>query len=374
MPSTELEFVRLDVRELRIPFTTTFRHAAAERSETSSVWVKVETSDGWVGYGEGCPRPYVTGETIESAHAFVAEIRQAVLSSVLDAPTLRRWVIEHATLIDHNPAAWCAIELAMLDAIGRRSRASVEELLGLPPVTGTHSYTAVLGDADPGSFRALAQRYLQWGFLDFKVKLSGDVPRDRAKLAALWEGASGPVRIRADANNVWTSAADAITSLRALDVPLFAVEEPLPAGRFAELSAVSDAVGVPIVLDESLLRRDQIDRLDGPAGRWLINVRVSKMGGLLRSLDVVREAGARGIGVIVGAQVGETSLLTRAGLTIGQAAGPDLVAREGAFGTHLLTRDVVDPPLMFARGGALDAAAFGWLQSPGLGANVTPLP
>ena len=96
------------------------------------------------------------------------------------------------------------------------------------------------------------------------------------------------------------------------------------------------------------------------------------MGGLLRSLDVVAEARRRGIGVIVGAQVGETSLLTRAGLTVAHAAARGLVAQEGAFGTHLLESDVCDPPLMFGPRGLIEIASFGWLAAPGLSGIAGP--
>jgi L-alanine-DL-glutamate epimerase-like enolase superfamily enzyme len=97
---------------------------------------------------------------------------------------------------------------------------------------------------------------------------------------------------------------------------------------------------------------------------------VSKMGGLIRAIELIDEARARGIGVIVGAQVGETSLLTRAALTAARAAGDLLVAQEGAFGTFLLERDVCDPPLMFGAGGVIDAAAHPMLTAPGLGTFV----
>jgi hypothetical protein len=71
--------------------------------------------------------------------------------------------------------------------------------------------------------------------------------------------------------------------------------------------------------------------------------------------------------VIVGAQVGETSLLTRAALTVAHAAADVLVAQEGAFGTFLLERDVCDPPLMFGAGGVLDVSVHPMLTMPGLG-------
>ena len=78
----------------------------------------------------------------------------------------------------------------------------------------------------------------------------------------------------------------------------------------------------------------------------------------------------RNLGIIIGAHVGETSVLTRASLTLARAAGTALVAQEGAFGTHLLTRDVADPPLMFGAGGVIDVAQLGLAQRPGLGLNI----
>ncbi len=44
-----------------------------------------------------------------------------------------------------------------------------------------------------------------------------------------------------------------------------------------------------IILDESLLRADQLERFCDSTDRWIANVRVSKMGGLLRSLELARE-------------------------------------------------------------------------------------
>jgi hypothetical protein len=81
-------------------------------------------------------------------------------------------------------------------------------------------------------------------------------------------------------------------------------------------------------------------------------------------------ARAAGIDVVVGAQVGETSILTSAGLTAAHAAGDLLVAQQGAFGTHLLARDVCDPPLIFGAGGVLDAAVPPSLKRPAFGFAV----
>ena len=130
---------------------------------------------------------------------------------------------------------------------------------------------------------------------------------------------------------------------------------------------VGAACGTRIILDESLTRREQLGDLD-ELGSWLLNLRVSKLGGLQRALEVAADAAERGLAVIVGAQVGETSLLTRAGLTVMNAAHSNLTAAEGAFGTRLLRRDLTSECLMFGHAGALDARALA--DRPGLGLQI----
>jgi L-alanine-DL-glutamate epimerase-like enolase superfamily enzyme len=367
MPSTDIRIARLELGELRIPFKVSFRHASAERAETSTVWVDAVTPDQRVGCGEGCPRPYVTGETIETARAFLDTHAESIRADVTSLASLVGWIASHSAAIDSNPAAWCAVELAVLHLLGLRAGTTVERLLGRPAPEGVFQYTAVLGDAEPASFHQLARRYREHGFRDFKIKLSGDVARDRAKLEIVRGWTADGLRVRADANNVWATADEAIEALAAIGFPWFAVEEPLARDDCTGLARIADALGTRVIVDESLLRRDQLARLVPPASRWLVNVRVSKMGGLLRSLDLVDDARHRGIGLIVGAQVGETSLLTRAGLAVARAAGDALVAQEGAFGTHLLSRDVCSPPLMFGPDGRLRSDEFPWLASPGWG-------
>ena len=273
----------------------------------------------------------------------------------------------HAAELDANPAAWCAIELALLDVMAKDVGQPIEAFLGLPPLRGRFRYTAVLGDAERQVFQATADQYRGYGFTDLKVKLSGNADRDREHLDVVRRWGSQATRVRVDANNLWARADEAIAFLRALNCQFFAIEEPVSANQYGELLQIADALDCRIVLDESFVRLAQLAPLQANPDRWLINVRVSKMGGLLRSLDIVQAARRAGIGLIVGAQVGETSLLTRAALTVAHAAGPALVAQEGAFGTLLLERDVCDPPLMFGPAGVLDVARFSDLTGAGLG-------
>ena len=350
---------------LRIPFAAAFKHAAAERDATQTLWVEARARDGTLGIGEGCPREYVTGESLETAQNFVGTNLPDWLATICDLDALADWTARHRGDIDANPAAWTAIELALLDLLGKEAARPVESLLGLPALAGCFRYTAVLGDAAPARFDAQFRRYVQAGFRDFKLKLSGDRMRDRTKVSSLVSAGVSPRAVRADANNLWSDPEEAVGYVAALGFPFHALEEPLRAGDWDGMRRVGSALGARIILDESLARVAQLDRLGDAADRWIVNLRVSKMGGLLRSLEFAAEARRRDLQVVVGAHVGETSLLTRAALTIAHSARNILLAQEGAFGTYLLARDIVDPPLMFGAGGVLDTTSLSQIEIGG---------
>ena len=359
--------MRLELYRLDIPFTTAFKHSSAVRTATQSVWVEAR-SDEVVGVGEGCPREYVTGESLASAQAFFDDHRSAICHDVGSVDALAAWAGDHAAIIDANPAAWCAVELAMLELFARRDDVPVERVVDAAPATGNFRYSAVVGDGGPDMFRATVARYRKMGFVDFKLKLSGDPVRDRDKIDTLRAQRDiESLSIRVDANNLWDDAETAVRHLAGLECSFVGIEEPLPANALDGMRTVSERTGAPIILDESFLRADQLAALAGDPERWIINVRVSKMGGLLRSLAIVRDARDAGISIVVGAQVGETSVLTRAGLIVARAAGGALLAQEGAFGTHLLEADVAIPPLMFGPAGILNADAHALSTKAGWG-------
>ena len=361
---------RLDVYRFPAPFKVVFRHASASRSEASNIIVAARGPDGVTGYGEGCPREYVTGETTASAAAFVHKHRASIAAAVSEIAELREWTRAHRAEIDANPAAFCAVEIAVLDLLGKVQGCPVEDILGVPRLAGAFRYTAVLGDSEPPVFGRQAAQYREMGVRDFKVKVSGDADRDRRKLALLAATGRGPPpRIRLDANNLWAAAPEAIRYLKALDANVFAIEEPLTPGYFAGCATISAECGASIVLDESLTRIGQLRALDAPTP-WIVNLRVSKMGGLLRSLALAQEASGRGIGLIVGAQVGETSILTRAALTVMNTHRESLLASEGAFGTLLLKRDLTHPSLRFSHAGELHAESDLDSARPGLGLRI----
>ncbi len=233
----------------------------------------------------------------------------------------------------------------------------------------------VLGDMSPVKFEAQLAHYLKAGFRDFKIKLASETTRNLEKIRALKDAGVASQAVRADANNLWQDTDSAIRDLAALDYRFIAIEEPLRVGDYNGMHRIATTLDTRIILDESLLRSDQLHQLKALGDRWIVNVRVSKMGGLVRAIQIIDTARRHQIPVIVGAHVGETSVLTRAALPVAMRAQYSLFAQEGAFGTHLLARDVVDRPVMFGQNGILDVKDQEFGTLPGFGLPVRhPLP
>lgn len=363
----------LRFHRLSIPFKVAFKHSSAFRNTTESIWVEADGDNGLTGNGESCPRFYVTGETLETARQYFGSIKDLLVAEMHGIDDLDRWVAVEKDVIDKNPAAWCAVELALLDLFAKTAHTSVEEMLGLPAVRGTFRYSAVLGDSGIDVYQAQLDKYLALGFKDYKIKVSGDIDKDKEKLACLEKAGDHSFRVRLDANNLWQKPLEAIEYIRSLGYPVWAIEEPLTVGDFKGLTKIANRLKVKIILDESFLNIAHFAFLEENPDLWIINLRISKMGGLIRSKNIVDTAARAGIGLIIGAHVGETSLLTRAALSIAQFVKSSLMAQEGAFGTHLLGHDIVDSSLMFGKGGELDTEILELPGLPGFGLSLTSI-
>ena len=57
----------LTISHVRIPLKRAIKHASHTRTYTDSLLACCQLSNGSIGFGEGLPRDYVTGETVEGA-------------------------------------------------------------------------------------------------------------------------------------------------------------------------------------------------------------------------------------------------------------------------------------------------------------------
>jgi L-alanine-DL-glutamate epimerase-like enolase superfamily enzyme/pimeloyl-ACP methyl ester carboxylesterase len=360
--------LRIEAEPLRLNLKTTIRHAAATRDEGESIWVRAKRHE-HTGYGEGCPRDYVAGDDLDTSLTWIKENFSSGKVNFETLKNMKHWTEEKEKEIDNYPSAWCAIEMAVLDILAREKGCSVEELLGITCGNRYSRYTAVLGDQRSWPYTTLVDQYLVRGLTDFKIKLSGNLEKDTKRIDLL-EALSvqhhvSALRIRLDANNLWKDRCEeAIKYILKLGTTrIFAVEEPVGAKNVKDITKFSTATGLPVILDESLCTMDDLLLFQNVPGLFIANIKISRVGGLVRALKMVAEVKKWGWPIIVGCHVGETSLLTRAALVVTAAAGESLVAHEGAYGDYLVEREPAQPMLKFGHGGLLDLRSPYYLKT-----------
>lgn len=372
-----MRIVELTAYQVRIPLKKVIRHASHSRSATDNVLVRCVLEDHTEGYGEGVPRDYVTGETIDSALALLkrADLRGQLAScrdfaqAVAQAERLELPPVPGDDRGCQGNAARCALELAVLDAYGRRfgePLSRVPHLLA-PELCQPRShvrYSGAITSSSGFKLRFAAWRLRIYGFRQVKVKVGIAGQDDVARLAIIRRRLGRRVDVRVDANEAW-SPDEAVERIRALEpYRISAVEQPIPHVAVAALAGVRRSVRTPIMLDESLCSRVDAERAAAAGTCDLFNLRLSKCGGLIPTLRLAQFARAQGLGYQLGCQVGETAVLSAAGRHVA-ATLADLRYVEGSFDRHLVREALGTTDLTFGWGGWAPA-----LAGPGLGITL----
>ena len=367
--------VRVEVFTAQLPFRFSFGHALAQRRSSENVYVRLTLRGPLgtaTGYGEGVPREYVTGETVESAIAALStRYAPAMLGQRCSTPEGALAVLgdvaaaaapSAARALDL--AARCAMELAFLDAAGRYFGQSVRRWLGDGSAGGAVTYDAVIPLWPPRTLVPLALLCRLAGYRQIKLKVGQDLAADLQRLHVLRRILGPAVDLRVDANCAWT-ADEALAALACMrPYRISAVEQPVAAADLDGLRRITASVPEMVIVDESLRTVEEAALLARTNACNAFNIRVSKCGGLLNSLRIARIAADAGLAVVVGAQVGESGLLSAAGRHLA-AALPGVRYVEGSAGPLLLKEDLTVERVLPGRAGR--ARPF---DGPGLGVRV----
>lgn len=354
----QIEFFRL-----QIPLCMPIKHHLAERTFSENLVVKVVSNSGVVGYGEGIPREYVTGETTAASLSFLRDHLIPKSNGLhWDDPDdlfgkLRELISEPNRA--QAPAACCALELAILDAAGKTWGQSVAKLLGggREPLV----YSAIIPMMNQPSFHRLLHLIRDARMSFVKIKVGND--QDLAVLSLAREILGHEVDLRVDANGAW-SAEEAEERIGAM-IPygISAVEQPVPKNDLAGLKRLSDLMDTPVIADESLCVERDAEDLASLGACEVFNLRLSKCGGILAAHRMFEIGQKQGIAAQLGCQVGETGILSAAGRQF--AMSHKLRYLEGSYSNYILKEDIVNEPLEFGLGGVAQP-----LIGPGLGIKV----
>ncbi|CAN5831591.1 dipeptide epimerase [soil metagenome] len=370
----------IELFHVAIPLKKAIRHASHERAVSDSVVVRATLATGEVGFGEGVPRSYVTGETIDSCFEMLSAVDPARhLGDPADLDEVARW-LSTFTLpsIEADPrgmagnAARCALELAILDAYGRRFGRSIAEAISSmdPTAENLHlspspvRYSGAITAETARKERISAWKMRLYGFHQVKIKVGVAGQDDPARLARFRRILGRNMDIRLDANEAWPASEviDRVEPLRRFQPS--ALEQPVPHAEVGFLADLRPRLGVPVMLDESLCGWPDAERVIHENLADLLNVRLSKCGGIGPTLKIIALAYRSGLGVQLGCHPGEAGLLSAAGRHLASnVRGMRYV--EGSYDRHVLAENLIREDITFGYGGQAHP-----LHGPGLGVTI----
>jgi len=364
-----MKLVAATLYALHIPFIEAFQHSAKTRTFCDSIVIRVEDENGTVGYGEGVPRSYVTGETSDFMLKHLAQtlwpaVREQTLPSLqcqadlgdIDALIPQQ---ETACALSDN-ASRAALELAIVDCTLRRQRMSLGQIL--PPCRQRVTYSGVI---TAGSLTTALQHAQQMKLIGLKqIKVKVGAADDVTRLYALRHVLGPEVSLRIDANGAWIFDQASLTLNAIAPLHIAAVEQPLARRPATDFARLKQFTSVPLMADESLVTLADAEALIAHQAVEYFNVRISKCGGLFRSLVIAKQAARAGIHVQLGSHVGETAILSAAGRHLA-AALENVAFVEGSYGTLLLSEDLSVENIRFGHRGEAPL-----LTGPGLGVRV----
>ena len=206
--------------------------------------------------------------------------------------------------------AWsvkAAVDMALHDLLTRRLGVPVHVLLG-GKLRDSIEQSRILAIKSPGEMGAQAARLVTEGLRQLKLKLSGDTGLDVQRIASVRDAAGADVALTLDPNQSYSAKQmmGAFSKMERYDIAL--IEQPVPAADWEGLALLTKSLPIAIEADESALTVHDVFRLVSERVVDVINLKITKLGGLRRFMEAVRICEAGNVGVRVGAAFGPALL------------------------------------------------------------------
>jgi len=246
-----------------------------------STVVAVETDAGLTGWGEICPLgPAYLPAYAAGARAGIAELAPQLLGA--DPLALGALNERMDAAMRGHPYVKSPIDLACWDILGQATKLSVATLMGGHVGDDFALYRAISQES-PSQMAERIAAYRAEGYRKFQLKVGGDPDTDIDRIRAAASVLERGDVLIADANTGWTQheairVADAVR-----DVDVY-IEQPCM--TYEQCLAVRRRTSRPFVLDEVIDGIDKVVRGAADQAMDVINLKISKVGGLTKARQI----------------------------------------------------------------------------------------
>ena len=351
---------RVELLQVRLPLVREFETSTHRKSYLEHVLVRVEDADGAVGWGEiASPSgPFYAPETAETCWTIATEhLVPRVLGTAWDHPAQasRLWAA-----VRGNEFAKAGVDMACWTLWAQAAGVPLAKALG----GERQSVVAGVSLGIEPTVSALVEqvsRHVEAGY-----------PRVKLKIAPGWDvepvtavrSAFPDLQLHVDANGAYTEDEEHLTALRALDGSgLVMIEQPFAPRNLMAAARLQATIATPVCLDESVVETHDLETALAVGACRVLNIKVSRMGGLTAAVAAHNLARAHDVPVWCGGMhefgVGRAANVALSSL-------PGFVLPSDVSGSDkYYARDVVTPPIRADRG----VVPVPW-DVPGLGHDV----
>lgn len=355
------EIVAIDTFPMRIPLKKPLVMSTYRIDDGPVLFCRIRSRSGHEGWGEAAASPIMAGETLVGMQA---AIRELIAPRLLGSLATDRAALSRSLRgsLFANGGALAAIDVALLDLVGKIRNVPVVELLGGAVRRAVDPLWLIGGTGAPEQIVDSALALRAQGFRSFKLKVGVSDLGDEIRTVGLLRNALGDdCLIGADANMGW----DVPTALRftreASCFGLAFLEQPVGAGDLPRMKAVAAGTPVALGIDESMhgvhdvLAHTEAGAIGG------VSLKTIKLGGVTPLVALATICDALGLSVNL-AMMMESSLASAA--MVHAACAIPQISWGLSLGHLWLAEDPVVTPII-CRDGIVHCPA-----GPGLGIEI----
>ncbi|KRM77441.1 o-succinylbenzoate synthase [Secundilactobacillus collinoides] len=337
MKIVEATLRKVDI-PLRDPFETSFLRMYAKKTTI----LELKDEDGTFGYGEfsAFNLPFYNEEFRDGGFDLLSElILPKIVGREIKHPDDMYDLIKS---IRRNNMAKSAVNCALWDIYSKQQNEPLAKALG-----GTKSKVEVgvsIGvQKSPEQLVEVVRGYLNDGYKRIKCKIKPG--KDYDYLAAV-RAEFPTVQLMGDANSAYRP--DDFELLKRLDpLNLIMIEQPLEPGDLLYHAKLQKQIKTPICLDESVTSLEDTDKMIELGSGKIINIKVSRVGGLSIAKKIQQRAMENGIKCWCGGMI-DSGVARAENIAIATLPGY-VLANDIAPSIRYYDRDIITPMVQMNR-------------------------
>ena len=331
---------------ISLPLLKPFKMSNVTVKTAENLLVRVEDTDGNVGWGEAASAPNMTGDFPEGMVA-AAQLMKSFVEG-MEVDDLAGFAERIDGIMYGNQGSKSAVDVAVHDLAGKRAGVPVAELLG-GIVRRDIPILFMLATGDLAVDVAMARKKSDEGIVAFKVKVgTTNVAADLERCTAVRELLGASARISADANQGFSREEALRFAAGAKAAGLDFIEQPIDGHDVEGMALVAAATPVPIGADEGIHSHADIEHHHALRAARGASLKTIKLGGMSPVMIAGRRMQALGMSVNLAGKIADSSVASAAIVQLG-AALPQ-IDWDASVTCQYLADDITVDPVRVERG------------------------